>query len=97
MCNLCIGPLKEVEMAISHMQLVDLTRVAINILGIYFWYNMNLINQKNDCQTITSIYGILKLCRMRTFSIEGKIVVFKTLAISKLVYLTVLTVTVCNF
>ena len=94
MCNLCIGPLKEVEKAISHMQLVDLTRVAINILGIYFWYNMNLINQKND---ITSIYGILKLCRMRTFSIEGKIVVFKTLAISKLVYLTVLTVTVCNF
>ena len=51
------------------------------------------MNQKNYCQTITNIHGILKLWRMRNLSIEGKIVVFKTLAISKLVYLALLTVT----
>ena len=51
------------------------------------------MNQKNYCKAITSIHGIIKLWRMRNLSIEGKIVVFKTLAISKLVYLALLIVT----
>ena len=50
------------------------------------------MNQKNYCKTIINIHGILKLWRMRNLSIEGKIVVFKTVAISKLVYLALLTV-----
>ena len=87
-----MGPLKGVEMEDCRMQLFDLTRDAIRILGIYFSYNINLTNQKNYCKAITSIHGILKLWRMRIVSIEGKIVVFKTLAISKLVYLALLTV-----
>ena len=48
------------------------------------------MNQKNYCKAITSIHGILKLWRMRNLSIEGKIVVFKMLAISKLDYLVLL-------
>ena len=40
------------------------------------------MNQKSYCKAITSIHGILKLRWMRNISIEGKIVVFKTLAIS---------------
>ena len=79
-------------MAVCSMESVDLTRDAIKILGVYFSYNINLMNKKNYCQAITNIYGILKLWRMRNLSIEGKIVVFKTLAISKLVYLALLTV-----
>ena len=50
------------------------------------------MNQKDYCQAITNIHAILKLWRMRSLSIESKIVVFKTLAISKLVYLALLTV-----
>ena len=92
-CEICgLGPLKGVEMAVCGMQTVDLTKGAIKILDIYFSYNINLMNQKNYCKAITSIHGILKLWRMRNLSIEGKIVVFKTLAISKLVYLALLTV-----
>ena len=74
------------------MQSVDLTRDAIKILGIYFSYTMNLMNQKNYCKAINNINGILKLWRMRNLSNEGKVVVFKTLAISELVYLALLTV-----
>ena len=48
------------------------------------------MNQKNYCQAIANIHGILKLWRMRDLSIKGKIAVFKTLAISKLVYLALL-------
>ena len=92
-CEICeLGPLKRVEMAVCGMQSVDLTRDAIKILGVYFSYNINLMNQKNYCQAVTNIHGILKLCSMRSLSIEGKFAVFKTLAISKIVYLTLLTV-----
>ena len=90
-CEICgLGPLKGVEMTVCGMQAVDLTKDAIKILGIYFSYNINLMNQKNYCKAITSIHGILKLWRMRNLSIEGKIVVFKMLAISKLDYLVLL-------
>ena len=50
------------------------------------------MNQKNYCQAITDIHGILKLWRMINLSVEDKIVVFKMLAISKLVCLSLLTV-----
>ena len=61
-CEICgLGPLKGVEMAVCGMQSVDLTRDAIKILGIYFLYNINLMNKKNYCQAITNIYGILKI------------------------------------
>ena len=50
------------------------------------------MNRKNYCQATTNLQGILKLLRMRNLSIQGKIVVFKTLAISKLVYLSLFTV-----
>ena len=35
--------------------------------------------------------GVLKLWRMRQLTIEGRIAIFKTLAISKIVYLALLT------
>ena len=79
-------------MAVRGMQSVDLTRDGIKILRIYFSYNINLMNRKNYCQATTNLQGILKLLRMRNLSIQGKIVVFKTLAISKLVYLSLFTV-----
>ena len=50
------------------------------------------MNQKNYCQAITTIHGILKLWRMINLSIQGNILVFKKLAISKLLYLALLTV-----
>ena len=92
-CEICgLGPLKGVEIGVCGMQSVDLTRDAIKILGIYFSYTMNLMNQKNYCKAINNINGILKLWRMRNLSNEVKVVVFKTLAISELVYLALLTV-----
>ena len=79
-------------MAVCGVQKVDSTKETIKILSIYFSHNINLMNQKNCCKAITSIHGILQLWRMRNLSIESKIVVFKTLAISKLVCLALLTV-----
>ena len=52
---------------------------------------MNLMNKKQYFKAITNIHGILKLWGMRHVSTESKIVVFMTLAISKLVFLALLT------
>ena len=84
--------LKWVKMAFCGMQSVDLTRAAMKILAIYFSYNIYVMNQKNDCQAITNNHGILKLWKMDSLSIKGKTVVFKTLVISKLVYMAVPTI-----
>ena len=76
--EICVlGPLKGVEIQI----------LGIKILGIYFLYNMNHMNQNNYCQAITNNHSILKLWRMRNLSSKGKIAVFKTPA-----YLALLTV-----
>ena len=92
-CEICgLGPLKGLEIAVCGMQSVDLTRDAIKILSIYFSYTINLMNQKNYCKAIININGILKPWRMRNLSNEGRVVVVKTLAISELVYLALLTV-----
>ena len=88
MCGL--GPLKGLEMAVCCIQSADLTRHAIKILDNL--YNRNLMNQKTYCLAFTNIQDILKLWSMRNLSIEGKIVIFKPLAISKLVCLALLTV-----
>ena len=48
------------------------------------------MDQKNYCKAISNI--ILKLWRIRNLSIKGKLVVFKTPAISKLMYRALLTV-----
>ena len=50
------------------------------------------MNKKNYCQAITNIHGILKPWNVRNLSIEGKIVSFKTLTISRLIYLALLAV-----
>ena len=53
-CEICsLGPLKGVEMTVCGMQSVDLTRDTIKILGIYFLYTMNLMNQKNTVKLLT--------------------------------------------
>ena len=41
--------------------------------------------------TISKIKAVLKLWRMRRLSLKGKIIVFKLLAMSKIVYLSLLT------
>ena len=85
-----IGLLKGVNRAVCGMKSVDLVNDSIKILGTHFSYNQNIKNEKNFVKIVTDIQNILKIWNQRNLTIEGRIVVFKTLAISKLVYLAVL-------
>ena len=54
-------------------------------------YTRKLQDDKNFCDTVKNISNVMKLWRMRHLSLEGKITIFKSLAISKIVYLALLT------
>ena len=64
---------------------------VIKILGIYFSYNKNLEQEKNFLNHIVKIQNILKLWKLRNLTIEGRIVVFKSLLISKYIHLALVT------
>ena len=53
---------------------------------------MKCIHLRNiNFYNISNIQGVLNLWRMRNLTLEGRIVVFKTLAISKMIFLARLT------
>ena len=76
----------ELKRALCGMECIDLTSDVIKILGIYFSYNKKLEQEKNFFNHIVKIQNILKLWKLRSVSIEGRIAVFKSLAISKLTH-----------
>ena len=72
------------------MKCVDLCKDTIKITGVHFSYNKTKQDEKNFLETITKIQNVLRIWRMRSLTLEGKIIVFKTLAISKIVYLSIM-------
>ena len=73
------------------MECIDLMNHVIKILGIYFPCNKTLEQEKNLFNHIVKIQNILKLWKLRNLSIEGRIIVFKSWAISKWTHLTLVT------
>ena len=73
------------------MKNIDLTKDAVKIIGISFSYNKDIQNELNFRSTISKIQAVLKLWTMWRLSLEGKIMVLKSLAKLKIVYLSDLT------
>ena len=86
-----IGVLKNVNVALCGMKSVNLMEQAIKILGVHISYNKKLQDNLNFQTIIKNICSILKVWQMRNLSLAGKITLFKSLAISKIVYLSFLT------
>ena len=86
-----IGVLKGVQVAVCGMRCVDLKNDTLKILGTHFSYNEKLNKGINFYATVTNIQRVLKIWKMRNFALEGKIVIFKTLAISKIVFQSMIT------
>ena len=61
-------------------------------IELQFAYNKKIQNEKNFYKVILDTQNILNLWWMRSLTIEGKITIFKTLILSKVVYLTLLAV-----
>ena len=82
-----IGALRGVKVAICGIKCIDLTKEAIKILEVFFSYDKNLQLQNKFRKTILNIERILKNWRRRNLTLEGKIIMFKTLALSKITFL----------
>ena len=82
--------LESVKVAVFNMKCVDLWKDTITISGVHFPYNKTKQDEKNLWETVTKIKNILKIWRMRSLTFEDKIIIFKILAISKIVYLSMM-------
>ena len=90
---LAFGVKKGVKMALCGVECIDLTDDVIKALGIYFSCNKKLEQEKYFLNHILKIQNISKLWKLRNLTIEGRIVVFKLLTISKLIHLALVTET----
>ena len=75
--------LNGVQVALSGMKCVNLINETVKILGVHFSYNKNLEQDENFREHIVKIENILKLWCMRQLTLEGRITVFKSLTVSK--------------
>ena len=87
-----IRSLKEVKVALCALKSLDLTKESTKILGVHISYNEKLQDNVNFCMTVKNICNVTKLWHMRHLSLEGKITIFKSLALSKIVHLALLTI-----
>ena len=85
-----IGVLKSVKVAVCGMKCIGLCKDTIRITGVHFSYSKPKQDVKNLLEIIKKIQNVLRVWRMQSLTLEGKIIVFKTLAISKIVYLSMM-------
>ena len=64
------------------MRCIDLNVDTLKILGTHFSYNEKLKEKK----IVTAMQRVLKIWKIRRLTLEGKIFIFKTIAISKIVF-----------
>ena len=82
-----IGSKKGVLKAFSNLSSVDVENDTVKILGFHHSYNKQLAGERNFSNMVTDIHNVLNLWTMRGISLIGKILIFKTLGISKLQYI----------
>ena len=87
-----IGSLKDAKVAFCGLKSSYLTKESIKILVVHISYNKKLQDDINFCMTVKNICNVIKLWCMRHLSLECKITIFKSLALSKIVYLALLTI-----
>ena len=90
-----LGILKGVQEAVCGLQNIDLTNDAIKILRIYFSYNEKIQTERNFLTTVKKLQKALNIWITRALTLEGKTLIFKTLEISKIAYLSLI-ITVPN-
>ena len=77
-------------MALCDIKNINLTKESIKILGVRISYK-KLQDDSNFSKTIKKLCNVIKLWHMRKLTLEGKIPIFKKLAISKIVHLAIIT------
>ena len=85
--------LEGIKLALCGMKCINLNNDSIKILFIKmcYSYDKNLENEKNCFNHINKRQNVLNTWRMRNLSLLGKISIFKILAFSKIIHVTLVT------
>ena len=86
-----IGILKGESMELCGMECTNLTKNSIKILVIHFSCNKKNENEENFIKLTKKTENVLKIWRTRNLTVQGKIKIFKTLGISKVIHLALVT------
>ena len=73
-------------MAVCGIQCVDLVLNTIKVLGTHFSSKKKLSKERNFCLALANIQHALKLWKLRNLTLEEKILIFKTLTLSKIIF-----------
>ena len=79
------GVLTNVNIVLCDMKNVDLTKEAIKVLDLHISSNKKLQADLDFYDSIKNIVNVIRLRSMRKLTLDGKITIFKTLTISKLI------------
>ena len=82
-----IGALKGVRVALYGMYCINLSKETAKVLGIQFSYKKKLEEKKNFNNHTAKIENVSKGWKMRDLTIKGKIAIFNSLAIWKIMHL----------
>ena len=72
------------------MKCVGLCKDIIKITGFCYSYSKTKQDEKNFLETKTKFQNVLRISRMQSLTLEGKITVFKNIAVSKIDYLSMM-------
>ena len=86
-----IGTLKGVNVALCGMKCLNLMKETVKTLGVHFYDNKKLEDELNFQSHIENTEIVLRLWHTRNLTIEGKVSIFKSLAISKIAHLSPIT------
>ena len=78
-------------MKLCGMECIYLTNNSVKILGIHISFNKKIEDEENFIKRFKKIDIVLKIWRIRNLTVQGKITIFKTLAISKVIHLALVT------
>ena len=73
-------------MAFCGCKIVNLNVSTIKILGVHFSYNEQLAKNMNFVEAVNQVEELLGVWSQRTLTLSGRIVSFKTLALSKILF-----------
>ena len=60
--------------------------MTIRVLGVHFSYNLKLYTDINFMDCVKKLQDVTRVWGMRLLSLHGKIVTFKSLVLSKIIY-----------
>ena len=72
------------------MKCVGLCKDTIKITGFRYLYSKTRQDEKNFLETKAKFQNVLRIWRMQSLTLEGKITVFKKVAVSKIAYLSMM-------